>query len=452
MRGTAMGQEVMMKRGIDLYGLELSPRSGGGHKPAWSVTPPVTPRCVLKDRYIALLGRAAFGICAAMTVVLLTGCQSAGRGTWEGRHVRGPVRAVWVTRWDYENPRDIAAIMENSRRAGFNTVLFQVRGDGTTMYPSKLEPWSEEFDGRDPGFDPLAIACREAHRRGLSLHAWVNVVPGWFGKNPPRHTRQLYNAHPDWFWYDASGRRQPLGWYCSLNPCYPEVRRYLVDVMDEIVSGYPIDGLHLDYIRFPNDPTDAYPNKQVPDYPRDRRTVDMFRHATGRTPDEAPVLWNAWRADQVTQLLREIRRATLDTKPRVSLTAAVGPDPDIALRTHFQDSRRWIAEGLVDAVFPMNYDPDMSTYGARLVSWTSSGSRVPVVTGIMFDKRDERLVAHQVSRAASTGKHFAAFAYNSLFERLDANGQPIMDAQSAQRAALRRHVIPFLRALAGSGG
>ncbi len=397
-------------------------------------------------------GGLRWGLCLVAIALALPGCQSARRGPWAGRRVRGPVRAIWVTRWDYKTPESIAAIMENSHRAGFNTVFFQVRGDGTTMYPSRLEPWSAQFDGLDPGFDPLATACKEAHRRGLSLHAWVNVMPGWFGKKPPKHTKQLYNARPEWFWYDASGRRQPLGWYCSLNPCYPEVRRYLVDVMHEIVSRYPVDGLHLDYLRFPNDPTDAYPGGRVPDYPRDPRTVEMFRRATGRTPDSAPAQWSAWRAEQVTQLLREIRSMTLHTNPRISLTATVGADPDAALRNHFQDARRWIAEGLVDAVVPMNYDADMKTYSTRLTSWTSNGSAVPVITGIMFDKRNERLVAHQVSRAAYVGKHFAAFAYHSLFERLDEKGQPIMDAQSAQRAMLRRHVIPFMRGLADSGG
>ena len=393
--------------------------------------------------------RLALGAMALMLIA--TGCQSGRRGVWDGRHVRGSVRAIWVTRWDYKTPHDIATVMENSARAGFNTVLFQVRGDGTAMYPSKLEPWSPEFDGRDPGFDPLMVACREAHRRGLSLHAWVNVMPGWFGKKPPQHTRQLYNARPEWFWYDASGRRQPLGWYCSVNPCYPEVRRYLVDVMHEIVDQYPIDGLHLDYIRFPNESTVAYPNGQVPDYPRDPRTVEMFRRATSALPDQAPAKWNEWRAAQVTQLVRDIRTMTLDTKPHVSLTVAVGAEPDLSLRNYFQDSHRWTSDRLVDGVFPMNYDADMNTYGARLASWTSKRSRVPVVTGIMFDKRDERLVAHQVSRAATTGKHFAAFAYNSMFERLNAKGQPIIDDQSPKRAALRRHVIPFLRGLASSG-
>jgi uncharacterized lipoprotein YddW (UPF0748 family) len=404
------------------------------------------------------LTRAALrGICSAQrlsiaTILLLIvtsfGCQARQRDPWNGRRVSGSVRAIWVTRWDFKSPRDIAVVMENCRQAGFNTVLFQVRGAGTAFYRSRIEPWADELGGSDPGFDPLEVAINEARRRGLSLHAWVNVLPAWHGDKPPRNPRQLYHAKPEWFWYDASGRRQPLGWYCSLNPCLPEVRHYLVSVMHEIVSRYPVDGLHLDYIRFPNEYTKAYaPSTTVPDYPRDARTVGMFQRATGRTPDQAPGQWNAWRAEQVSQLVRDIRAMMLKTRPGASLTVAVSADPDAALRQYFQDSRRWMAEGWVDAVFPMNYESDMGGYSARLANWTGSRPRVPVVTGIMFDQRSAPLVKQQVDRATGTGSHFAAFAYNSLFERLDTNGRPIVDAQSDQRAALRREVIPYLRSM-----
>ena len=287
--------------------------------------------------------------------LLLVGCQPGLRrgGSAGGFPPRDSIRAIWVTRWDYKTPADIARIMDNCRQTGFNTVLFQVRGHGTACYRSRIEPWADELGGRDPGFDPLAVACREAHRRGLGLHAWVNVMPGWRGKRPPKDPRQLYHAHPDWFWRDAAGRRQPPGWYVSVNPCYPEVRRYLVAVMQEIATRYPVDGLHLDYIRFPNEWNSSYPQgAKVPDYPRDPRTLALFRQATGRTPEQAPAAWDDWRTAQVTQLLREIRTMQRRTRPRIALSAAVGADPALARRTHFQDARRWMAERLVDAVFP----------------------------------------------------------------------------------------------------
>ena len=391
----------------------------------------------------------------------LSGCQKPHRAALREGPEDGAIRAIWVTRWDYKSPAEIARVMKNCRQAGFNTVLFQVRGNGTAFYRSRIEPWADELGGRDPGFDPLAVACKEAHRRGLSLHAWVNVIPGWRGKQPPTNPRQLYHAHSDWFWRDARGRRQPLGWYNSLNPGYPEVRRYLVAVMREIVSRYPVDGLHLDYIRYPainalrapvcHEWNNSYPRgARVPDYPRDPRTLALFKQATGRTPDRAPEAWNQWRTDQITQVVRDIRAAVQAVRPRAMLSAAVGAHPEEAKRKHFQDVRQWMAEGLLDAVYPMNYAEDMPTYAGRLTAWSAMRPGIPVVTGIMFDKRSSATVLAQVRRARRSGKHFAAFAYNSLFERLDRKRRPAMDEQSASRAALRQQVIPEVRRRAPS--
>jgi len=383
----------------------------------------------------------------------LTGCHPGGRWGFGKPFGAEPIRAVWVTRWDFKSASDVAKVMENCKSAGFNTVLFQVRGAGTAFYRSRIEPWADELGGRDPGFDPLAVACSEGHRRGLEVHAWVNVIPGWFGDKPPSNPKQLYHSRPEWFWRDSSGRRQPLGWYSSLNPCYPEVRKYLVSVMKEIASRYPVDGIHMDYIRFPNEFSKAYEAwGKVPDYPRDQRTLAMFRRATGKTPEQAPELWRQWRTDQVTQLVREVRAMMLRARPRAAMTVAVGSLPEEHKRNHFQDAPRWVTDALVDAVFPMNYSQDMSVFEKRLAAWTWARSSVPVVTGVMFDKRDSAAVAHQTTQAVRATGHYAAFAYNSLFERLDAGGRPIQDGQSASRAELRRRLIPQLRKMALTRG
>ena len=388
--------------------------------------------------------RANLGV---IIITTLGGCHGAAR--LRNVDQTPSIRAVWVTRWDYKSPADIATLMENCRRAGFNTVLFQVRGNGTVFYRSRIEPWGDELGGRDPGFDPLEVACREGRRRGLSVHAWVNVMPGWRGDEPPRNPRQLYHAHPEWFLKDSAGRRQPLGWYVSLNPCFPEVRAYLVSVMWEIVSHYPIDGLHLDYIRFPNERSKAYAGwPVVPDYPRDPRTLSLFREATGGTPEKAPQLWIRWRSQQVTQLVQDIRSMMRNAAPQVMLSAAVGSDPVRYQREHFQDARDWVARGLIDAVYPMNYAADEPTFERRLRLWSPKRSRIPVITGVMLDKRDGVAVARQMTRAFALHGHVAAFAYNSLFERLDPSGRPIADAQSASRTELRRVVIPQLRRFA----
>jgi uncharacterized lipoprotein YddW (UPF0748 family) len=173
-----------------------------------------------------------------------------------------------------------------------------------------------------------------------------------------------------------------------------------------------------------------------------------FRRATGQTPDSAPHKWNQWRTSQITQIVREIRAMMRRVRPGAKLTAAVGPVPQEARRKHFQDVRAWLNEGLLDAVYPMNYAPDMPTFRKRLSEWVAMRPRIPVVTGIMFDKRDGAIVVEQVRRVRQSTKHFSAFAYNSLFERRDARGRRAMDEQSGHRAALRKHAIPALRRFA----
>ena len=188
----------------------------------------------------------------------------------------------------------------------------------------------------------------------------------------------------------------------------------------------------------------------MPDYPRDRRTLALFQKETGATPESSPRRWDQWRTDQITRLVTDARVMVNKVNPRVQLSAAVGACPEEAKRKHFQDSRQWIALGLLDAVYPMNYAPDLRSYVERLVKWSAMRLPIPVVTGVMFDKRDGATVVEQVARARRTTAHFAAFAYNSLFERLDSRGRPIYDRQSASRAALRKSVIPYLRRLASS--
>jgi uncharacterized lipoprotein YddW (UPF0748 family) len=74
------------------------------------------------------------------------------------------VRAIWVTRFEYQSEADVRTILANCAALGFNTILFQVRGQADAYYRSSIEPWAERLGGRDPGFDPLDVACRESKR------------------------------------------------------------------------------------------------------------------------------------------------------------------------------------------------------------------------------------------------------------------------------------------------
>ncbi len=326
-----------------------------------------------------------------------------------------PVRAVWVARFHFRTPDDVRRIMENAASIGCNTVLWQVRGEGTVGYRSRIEPWWKEFNYRDPGFDPLALAVQEAHRRGLRIEAWMNVMPGWRGRTPPPPTSppQLCNAHPDWFLHDAAGVRQPLGdFYVVVNPCLPEVRRHITSVAEEIVSRYDVDGIHLDYVRYA---WDGAPNAKKK-FPRDQRTLAAFRQETNRRPDDDPRTWDEWRAKQITQLVGEIRATVNRVRPGASLTAAVWRNPQIAFNDYLQNGTVWLKAGWVDALMPMTYTDKSRQFDADIAAYRRLVGNGRIVPGIgLYTHERIEPTREQMARAAQWGGDFSLFSYESLF-------------------------------------
>ena len=356
-----------------------------------------------------------------------------------------PSRFLWVTRFDYRTEADIVSIVERSAAFGFDSLLFQVRGNATAFYRSSFEPWAEQLEWRDPGFDPLAVALREARAHGLQLHAWVNVVPGWWGEEPPQNVEHLYYKRPEWFWYDQNGKRQPLceRFYVSLNPCLPAVRRHLASVVGEIAAQYDVDGIHLDYIRFPNEPP-AVPADGSRDYPRDPGTLRAFARVSGGSPDEHPQAWDAWRTDQITKLLAELRAAVRREKPSAVLSAAVGADPERALE-HHQDAVGWLERGLLDVVFPMNYTADDALFRERCRAWEERvGPSTRLVMGTMVAQGDAQRRARQVEFLVERRQAFAVFAYAGLFDSSNGTLDGQTEAFSSERAERRRHLAPVL--------
>ncbi|MGB1661887.1 MAG: glycoside hydrolase family 10 protein [Planctomycetota bacterium] len=341
-------------------------------------------------------------------VTLSSGCQS---------RPEVPIRkAIWVTRWDYKTEQDIVDLMENIDKAGFDTVLFQVRGNATVFYPSAMEPWAEEFQHQDPGFDPLEAACREARVRELNLHAWVNAVPGWRGITPPPATKpeQLWNSHPEWFLHSESGERQPLqpNYYVALNPSFPEVRDHVASVCEEILKWYPeVAGIHLDYIRFLEAGVET-------DYPRDSRSEELFTADTGwASPDDSREAWDDWRRDQVTEMVRVITERCRQERRDVLMTAAVYRTPRIAHDRVRQDWPNWLRRGYIDAVFPMQYDREVPRFESRVGECMDAARGYPVIMGLgtYLHEDPEVTLAQEKSALLQGCQGICHFAYSSFW-------------------------------------
>lgn len=346
----------------------------------------------------------SFCVAACLTV------WGAGCASTPGVETVGLQKTIWVTRWDWRSADDVRAVVERCADFGCTAVFFQVRGNGTVAYPSRVEVWSESFGFADPGFDPLATAIAAGRARGVAVHAWVNVTPGWRGKDEPRDPRQLHRARPGWFLADRSGQRESLarGGYLGLNPCLPEVRDYLVTLCAEVAATPGLAGLHLDYVRFTSGDFDG-----IDEFPNDRATRKAFEAARGR--DAGDEAFRRFKVDCVTELVRAIVTQARARAPGLTLSAAVLSDPARALASG-QAWPEWARAGLVDALVPMAYTDDDAEFDRQLATLRAQAGRCSLVVGVgIYKHADAAQTVRQmqaVQRAGAAG--VALFGYGEL--------------------------------------
>ena len=272
-----------------------------------------------------------------------------------------PYRAVWVSylEWqqvDFSTPEtfsgDIAVILDNIRDLGATVVLAQVRPFGDALYPSSYYPFSHLCtgqQGRDPGYDPLALLVQAAHDRGLALEAWVNPYRIQAGLTPALCGASPAKLHPDWVKYTDTG--------AYLDPANTAVRHYIADAVGELCANYDVDGIHFDDYFYPTtDPAfDA---------------ADYAASGTALTRDD-------WRRENVNALV-ELCHATAR---RYGVRFGVAPvgDPEQNYALQYSDAARWLRQGTVDYLMPQLYwgqeyvkDGDTSHSLARLAgAWAA---------------------------------------------------------------------------------
>ena len=343
--------------------------------------------------------------------------------------------ALWVPRFDYQTPADIRQIMQHAANTGFTDIFFQVRGNGTVFYNSNREPWAHDLHGGhleklgvDPGWDPLQVAIEEARKQALQLHAYINVLPGWKGRQlPPSGRGQPWADHRDWFMVDALGDvMQPTaGWYTFLNPAHPAVIEHLVGIVEELLS-YDVDGIHLDYIRYPYDyylvadelygDLDANALKQRSDFSFDRFTTAL-QSANQNTSNEERRR-KELKCEIISRLVARLAQQMEQDKPRAILSASVLGNPVDGRMHAGQKPARWLASHGLDWAVQMNYSDAL--FSTHAVAFRKELSRQDRDEGWMMGisaEHDNRLFRRQLQRLPELDCHSVAiFSYGLLYE------------------------------------
>ena len=311
-----------------------------------------------------------------ITIFLLTITQTVAQPKYE-------IRATWLTTLGgMDWPRNKATSAEGIRRqqqelcdildrlkeANFNTVMMQTRLRGDLIYPSAIETFPEALTGKtgkNPGYDPLAFAIEECHKRGMELHAWIVTIPA--GNN---RQVKLLGKHSVVKKHRQICKQHDGAWF--LDPGHPQTTDYLSNIVREIVTKYDVDGIHFDYIRYPENA---------------RRFPDRDTHRKyGKGKD-----LKQWRRENITNLVRRLYTEIKQVKPWVKVSSSpVGKFKDTsrysslgwnAYETVYQDAQGWLKEGIHDALFPMMYFKDNHFY-PFVLDWKENDNGRWVVPGL----------------------------------------------------------------------
>lgn len=302
------------------------------------------------------------------------------RAIWE-HHATGPFPGDWAS--------GIAALATNQFNAVFPNLLWA----GLAHYASAYLPRSAEFAQHG---DQIAACVQAARARGVAVHVW-KVNYNLLGA-PPAFINSLRAAQRT----QVSRTGAPLDWLC---PSHPENFALETNTMLEVVRNYDIDGIHFDYIRYPDS-----------DHCYCAGCGERFQSQTGQVVANWPAgvlaagavraAFLDWRRAQITRLVDAVYHGTKELKPFVQVSAAVFPEAESAYDGVGQDWRAWATNGIVDFLCPMNYTTELHRFTNLVAQQLAAvGGRVPVYPGIgaYVLQTDATLAQIEATRAADTG-------------------------------------------------
>jgi uncharacterized lipoprotein YddW (UPF0748 family) len=328
---------------------------------------------------------------------------------YEKEHPLRETRAVWLTTiggldWPRikatdatsreQQKQELIRILDSYKRANINTVIFQTRVRAALLYPSKIEPWELSLTGKhgqSPGYDPLEFCLEECHKRGMELHTWVVCIPiGTKERQKGYGSSSLVKKHPELV-------KTAKGGEMFMIPGKPETADYIANICKEIVENYDVDGISLDYIRYPES-TFNYSDDEL--YPR----------ASSMSKAE-------WRRENITRIVRRVHDVVKPIKPWVKLSSSpIGKYADTrrysaggwnCYNAVWQDPKLWLRENYQDMLFPMMYFTG-DNYYPFLFDWLENANGHPIVPGLgiyFLDPREGRWTLNEVRAEMHTARN-----------------------------------------------
>jgi len=313
-----------------------------------------------------------FGLLCCVILFLLFACSSTKpdyqtevESPYDGPKTEREFRAAWVAtvaniNWPSKpglgsdkQMQEAIKLLNLLQKKNFNAVIFQVRPQCDALYKSTLEPWSYYLTGVQgiapkPYYDPLEFWIREAHKRGLELHVWLNPYRAHHISGGPISDSSIVKKNPELVVKLKTG-------YWWMDPSHPGTQDHSLAVAMDIVQRYDIDGVHMDDYFYP------YPSyNKNEDFP-DEKSWEAYQQAGGTLSR------GDWRRESVNTFIHRLYSAIKETKPHVKFGLSPfgiwRPNHPASIRGFDQydqlyaDAKLWLNEGWIDYWTPQLYWP-----------------------------------------------------------------------------------------------
>lgn len=330
------------------------------------------------------------------------------------------IRAMWVCRWDFATPEAIQLVVDRAAKHGYNALIVQVRGSADTLYPSEIEPPSYYLQKAPKGFDPLKYCIEIARPKGIRVHAWLNTLYTYYTETPHPDPTHITNQHPEWLMVDWNGKVirnsgvDTEGAYTC--PSRLDAREHVASVFLEVARKYDVDGIHFDFVRFPNRRV-CYCDVCLANFrarmksriaPEETEVLDRMTDRRAY-PMAFPKDWDQYRRDQVTALVQTVSERAHAMKPKLEVSASVFPEWSDAANERFQEWKRWASLGIVDYLCPMAYGTDTTRVQAQIRDAVQNCNGVPIWAGLGAWLMTPEQLAEKVRAVRAVGASGVAF-------------------------------------------
>jgi uncharacterized lipoprotein YddW (UPF0748 family) len=304
------------------------------------------------------------------------------------------------------SPDDVTLAVTRASTLHANVLYVQVRRRGDAFYLDGSEP-APEGVAIDSGFDPLGDLLAKARAAGLEVHALVTLGPVWHLSSSPSDPRHVFTRHgfadgrlvegaDNWLTRTLvnDGNGSSMDGYRFANDYWldfghPAAASYVVDLVTRLVERYPVDGVRLDALHYPEPPAGSA------SIGYNAVAVARFQARTGQpgVPGQDDARWSEWRREQITALTRRLSVSLMAVRPSlvVAVSAvATGAAPGdtrstIAYTRTFQDWFRWAADGSIDIAVPQTYFAEHAAPGAdAFTAWTAWVTNATLTRPVVF--------------------------------------------------------------------